>query len=208
MFSFHPVKAITTAEGGVITTRDAELRDRLVSFRSHGLGADAASRRMLGGPWWYEQDELGFNYRLSDLHSALGSSQLSKLEHFIERRNAVADRYRRAFSELPGIRLPPTAPGGSVHAYHLFVVAVEDGPDARHRLYSHLRENDVLCQVHYIPVYWHPYYRRHFGYRRGLCPAAEAYYATTLSLPCYPALTESDQNKVIKLVGEGLGSDR
>ncbi len=201
IFSFHPVKGITTGEGGLVTTRDAELRDRLARFRSHGIvrGTDPAE-----GGWFQEQVELGFNYRLTDIHAALGRSQLHRLEDFIARRNAVAARYREGLAGVDALELAPAAPEGSRHAYHLFVVHCREGAAARRALYDHLHAQGILTQVHYVPVYRHPYYRERYGYAAGLCPEAERYYAGCLSLPCFPDLTEAEQDIVIAAVKEGL----
>ncbi len=201
-FSFHPVKAITTAEGGAVTTRDAELRDRLRQFRNHGFVHDPKRLGRDEGGWYHEQQVLGFNYRLSGVHCALGSSQLAKLADFVARRNQIADRYRQSLADLDRLALPPAAPRGSLHAYHLFIVRHRHGAQARRRLYDGLRERGILVQVHYIPVYWHPYYREAFGYEAGLCPEAERYYAGCLSLPCFPALSEQEQSTVIDAVRE------
>jgi UDP-4-amino-4,6-dideoxy-N-acetyl-beta-L-altrosamine transaminase len=199
VFSFHPVKAVATGEGGAITLRDPQLRERLLSFRSHGMTKDPARlERADEGGWYMEQQELGFNYRITDIQCALGSSQLGKLERFIAARNAVAERYRAALADVDGLRLPPAAPAGSVHAYHLFVVRVR----ARRALYDALRERGILSQVHYLPVYLHPWYRETYGYHAGLCPEAEAYYGGCLSLPCFPSLSEADQDTVIAAVRE------
>jgi UDP-4-amino-4,6-dideoxy-N-acetyl-beta-L-altrosamine transaminase len=204
VFSLHPVKAIATGEGGMVTTRSPELADRLRLFRSHGLTKDPQLLTRADGPWYQEQHELGFNYRLTDIQSALGRSQLRKLDRFVARRNEIADRYRDAFAAENPIELPPAAPAGSLHAYHLFVVRTRAGGEARRRLYDGLRERDVFPQVHYSPVYWHPWYAQTFGYREGLCPNAEAYYAGCLSLPCFPTLREDEQARVIDAVGEVL----
>jgi perosamine synthetase len=202
VFSFHPVKAIAAAEGGMVTTGDPELARLLVEFRNHGIASDRARVAEEEGGWYYEQVALGFNYRLSDVHCALGSSQLEKLERFIVRRNEVATRYREELAEVPTIELPPAAPEGSRHAYHLFVVRHRDGAAGRRALYDGLRERGILAQVHYIPVYWHPWYRDVLGYRPGRCPDAEHYYAGCLSLPCFPALTDQQQERVIAAVRE------
>jgi perosamine synthetase len=189
MFSLHPVKPVTSGEGGILTVRDAGLRDTLREFRSHGM------RR--GERWWMEQHALGFNYRLTDIQSALGRSQLAKLDRFIAARNAIAGRYRAGLADL-ALRLPPAAPPGVLHGYHLFPIH----SDRRQELYDALRERGILAQVHFIPVYWHPWYRETYGYAPGLCPAAEAYYAGCLSLPCFPALSEADQAAVVGAVRE------
>jgi UDP-4-amino-4,6-dideoxy-N-acetyl-beta-L-altrosamine transaminase len=200
VFSFHPVKAITTGEGGMVTTRDERLRDRLAAFRTHGI-----VRAPEHGGWFQEQRTLGFNYRLSDIHAALGRSQLRRLHRFVTARNAVAERYREGLRDLELLELPPQAPAGSRHAYHLFVVRCRDGAAARRALYDHLHARGVLAQVHYVPVYLHPYYQERYGYRSGLCPEAERYYAGCLSLPCFPDLDADEQDTVIQAVREALG---
>ena len=204
VFSFHPVKAITSAEGGMVATRDPELRDRLVLFRSHGITKDPHLLRERQGGWHQEQQALGFNYRLTDVHSALGRSQMRKLERFVSARNEVASRYREALTGLDAIELPPAAPSGYRHAYHLFVVRHRDGADARRALYDGLVERDIRPQVHYIPVYLHPYYRDRLC-EFPSCPEAERYYDGCLSLPCFPTLTEDDQQRVIDALWELCG---
>jgi perosamine synthetase len=199
MFSFHPVKSVTAGEGGIITTRDEGLRDALREFRSHGMTRELAAP---DGGWSMEQRTLGFNYRLTDIQSALGRSQLAKLERYVAARNAIADRYRAELAELDAIELPPAAPPGARHAYHLFAIHCRAGADARRRLYDGLRERGILAQVHYLPPYLHPWYRDTYGYGPGLCPAAEDYYAGCLSLPCFPGLTEPEQDQVIAAVRE------
>jgi perosamine synthetase len=192
VFSFHPVKAVTTGEGGAITLRDPDLRARLLAFRSHGMTKDPARlERPDEGGWYMEQQDLGFNYRITDVLCALGRSQLAKLDRFVAARNAIAARYRAG---LRGVGLPPEATG--LHAYHLFVIQARD----RRALYDALRARRILAQVHYLPVYLHPWYRRTYGYEPGLCPAAEDYYAGCLSLPCFPTLTEAEQDTVIDAV--------
>jgi UDP-4-amino-4,6-dideoxy-N-acetyl-beta-L-altrosamine transaminase len=202
VFSFHPVKAIATGEGGMVTTRDEELRDRLVEFRTHGMTKDPARLTRNDGGWYMEQQALGFNYRLSDIHSALGRSQLEKLDRFVERRNEVARRYDEELAGVAELELPARAPEGDLHAYHLYAVCHTGGADARRALYDGLRERGILAQVHYIPVYLHPWYREQYGYGEGLCPEAERYYAGALSLPCFPALTDDEQSEVIAAVRE------
>jgi dTDP-4-amino-4,6-dideoxygalactose transaminase len=199
VFSFHPVKTIATGEGGAVTVRDRELHQRLLDFRTHGITKDPARlERPDEGGWYMEQQDLGFNYRITDIQCALGLSQLGKLERFVTARNAIAERYRAGLADVPGVRLAPAAPLGERHAYHLFVIHVAD----RRGLYDALRERGILAQVHYVPVYWHPWYRETYGYEPGLCPEAEAYYAGCLSLPCFPSLTEAEQDTVIEAVRE------
>jgi perosamine synthetase len=206
VFSLHPTKAITSCEGGVATTRDPELAERLSAFRTHGMVRDPA-RLLHGegqGPWYHEQQQLGFNYRLSDVHAALGASQLRKLDDHVARRNAVAARYREELAGVDGLTLPPEAPAGALHAYHLFVVHLAGGAARRLALYERLLENGVRSQVHYLPVYLHPWYREAFGYGPGLCPEAERYHSGCLSIPCYPDLSPADQERVIGIVREAI----
>lgn len=202
IFSFHPVKTIAAGEGGMVTTRDPELRRRLEEFRTHGMVRDPERVTRADGGWYMEQQSLGFNYRLSDIHSALGRSQLTKLAAFVAGRNLVAERYRAALAGVEGIELPPAAPDGSLHAYHLFVVRHTGGAGARRRLYDGLRERGVHPQVHYLPVHMHPWYRETYGYGEGLCPEAERHYDGCLSLPCFPALSDEEQETVVRAVRE------
>lgn len=204
VFSFHPVKAVTSAEGGVVTTRDEALADSLRRFRSHGLTKDPQRLVRDEGGWHQEQQELGFNYRLTDVHSALGRSQMAKLERFVTRRNEIAARYRELLTDIDALELPPEAPAGARHAYHLFVVRLREGAAARRHLYDGLRAQGVFAQVHYLPVYRHPYYERTFGFPPGLCPNAEELYSGCLSLPCFPALTDEEQVVVASSVRELL----
>ncbi len=193
VFSFHPVKTMTTGEGGMVTTRSERLRDALVAFRSHGMSLEPDGADV----WLRPQVTLGYNYRLTDVQSVLGSSQLSKLDRFVARRNEIAERYREALGDVDALELAPAAPPGTRHAYHLFVVRHRGGAEARRALYERLRAREIFCQVHYLPVYRHPWYERTYGYAEGLCPEAERYYAGCLSLPCYPALTAQQQDDVI-----------
>jgi perosamine synthetase len=200
VFSFHPVKAITSGEGGMVTTRRGELADRLREFRTHGMVRDPSRLEQAEGGWYFEQQDLGFNYRLTDMQSALGRSQLAKLERFVTRRNELAERYRALLGDVEKLELPPAAAAGQRHAYHLFVIRHRDGASARRRLYEGLREREILAQVHYLPVYRHPWYRRTYGYADGLCRAAEDFYAGCLSLPCFPGLTDDEQERVAAAV--------
>jgi dTDP-4-amino-4,6-dideoxygalactose transaminase len=201
VFSFHPVKTMTSGEGGMVTTRDAALRDRLAAFRTHGLAATPLSDEE---PWARGQEALGFNYRLTDIQSALGRSQLRRLDAFVARRNAIAARYRAALADVAVLELPPAAPDGALHAHHLFVIRHRDGAAARRALYSRLHERGILVQVHYLPVYRHPWHARTYG--AAACPEAERYYAGCLSLPCFPAMTDDEQDSVIAELRAAVGA--
>lgn len=193
VFSFHPVKSVTTAEGGVVTTNDDDLADRLRRFRTIGI------RRMpeVAG-WYYEVEELGFNYRMTDLHAALGTSQLRKLDRFIDRRNELADRYRQLLAGLP-LALPPAPSAGSRHAYHLFVIRVAD----RRRVYDELRDAGVGAQVHYVPIHHHPAYL--WARAEYSLPNADAAYEEILSIPLFPDLTVDQQDHVVGSLRRSLG---
>jgi perosamine synthetase len=198
-FSFHPVKSITTGEGGAVTTNSDELAARLRRFRSHGVVArpDAEGE----GGWYYEVESLGFNYRITDLQCALGLSQLGKLGRFVVRRNELAARYRELLADVPGVVLPPAAPdaAGWRHAYHLFPVQVPH----RRRVYDELRANGIGVQVHYVPIYRHPLYARD-GLGREQFPNTEAAYSGLLSLPMHPSLSDGDQDRVVATLHDTL----
>lgn len=210
IFSFHPVKTITTGEGGAILTNDSELARRLRQLRSHGIERDGArftdNEPCEDGdqkPWLYEQQMLGFNYRLTDIQAALGLSQLAKLDGFLARRRAIARRYDEAFSKLHGIRLPQSSPPDRARSAHHLYIAVFDFEllgTTRSRLMGQLAEAGIGTQVHYIPVYHHPYYVRRHAIDRAAFPAAEAYYRGCLSLPLYPGLTDEDVERVVAAV--------
>jgi len=196
-FSLHPVKAITSAEGGIVTTADAAMAERLRQFRNHGIATDHRLRESQG-TWFYEQVELGFNYRLSDLQSSLGLSQLRRLPTFVARRRELAQQYDIALRDHAGLR--PLAMRDHVeHAYHLYVVQLETAAWRVDRLavFRALRAEGIGVQVHYIPVHLHPYYREQLGTRSGQCPAAEAAYERVLSLPIFSTMTDDDQADVL-----------
>jgi perosamine synthetase len=193
-FSLHPVKNITTGEGGAITTDDELLARRLRTLRNHGVTSDRRERAE-SGAWFYEMVELGFNYRLTDFQCALGQSQLRKLPAWIERRQEIARLYDAALVHVPGIRRLAARPDVS-HAYHLYVVRVAD----RDRVYGTLRDAGIGANVHYIPVHLHPFYRERFGTGEGLCPVAESAYAEILSLPLFPQMRDEDAAFVAEVV--------
>lgn len=211
MFSFHPVKHITTGEGGVIVTNNAEYAERLRLFRSHGITREAETLLENHGPWYYEMQELGYNYRITDLQCALGSSQLKRLPAFLERRRQIAVRYDQALAGAAGLTTPPV-PNNGIHAYHLYPIRVfaPDNESAsagfeqknayRRDFYDYLRAAGIMAQVHYVPIHLHPFYRKRYGYKPGDYPAAETFYAEEISLPMYPELTEEQQNYVIEKV--------
>ena len=192
IFSFHPVKHIACGEGGMITTNDPALYDKLVRLRTHGITKDPKFLDECEGGWYYEMLELGYNYRLSDIHAALGLSQMGRAEQGLARRRAIANRYDSA---LLGSEVQPVAPRLPGHAYHLYVIRTP----RRRELYEHLRAKNVFCQVHYIPVYKLPYYSKN-GYSEVNCPHAEAFYSECLSLPMFPGLADSEIDYVIDLI--------
>lgn len=196
IFSFHPVKHIAAGEGGMITTNNEHLYRRLLSLRSHGITKDEKSMEDNHGGWYYEMQELGYNYRLTDMQAALGMSQLSRADVGLERRRALAARYDETFQGVSQIKTP-IVPQGHHHAWHLYIIRT----DRRKELYDHLRSKRIFCQVHYIPVHTMPYYRR-LGFKKGDFPVAEQFYESCLSLPMYPALTYDQQDYVIRSVME------
>ena len=199
-FSLHPVKAITSGEGGMITTDDPGLAERMRRFRNHGFTRDHRQRAQAGS-WYYEMTELGYSYRLTDFQCALGLSQLSKLPGWIARRQQIARQYDRAFAELPGVE-PLGARDGVSHARHLYVVRLnrEVLKVGRAEVFAALREAGIGVGVHYIPVHLHPFYRERFGTGPGDCPVAEAAYEEILSLPIFPAMTDRDAGEVVAAV--------
>lgn len=213
IFSFHPVKIVTSAEGGMALTNDDSLAKRMSEFRTHGITRDPSRFTNLPGdgadpeaadiPWYYEQQELGYNYRMSDLHAALGLSQLSRLTAYVERRNRLAARYDERLAGLP-VQLP-TIGQENVSAFHLYVVRLADDASGalRNRVFRDLRRRGIGVNVHYIPVHLHPYYRT-LGFRPGDFPESEAYGRTAITLPLFPALTEEQQDLVIQAVTEAL----
>lgn len=195
-FSFHPVKHITTGEGGMVLTNHQELYERLKLFRTHGITREEHLLRKNDGPWYYEQLDLGYNYRITDIQCALGISQMKKLPYFLERRKEIAERYQEAFADCDNIQCPYQKPGCE-NAWHLYVIRIKGGK--RKEVFEKLREAGIGVNVHYIPVYQHPYYQEH-GYKDISCPNAEQYYEEAISLPIYPALKEAEQEYVIETV--------
>jgi UDP-4-amino-4,6-dideoxy-N-acetyl-beta-L-altrosamine transaminase len=199
-FSFHPVKTIATGEGGMVTTNDAALAERLRTLRSHGMVRPAGA-----DPWWYEMPEPGFNYRLPDILCALGISQLKKLPRFAARRRALAQAYEAALAPLAPVVRPAASPAWSDPVLHLMCVLIDfqAAGVTRRQVVERLRDRGVGTQVHYIPVHRQPYYRERYGELE--LPGAEAWYARCLSLPLYPGMADEDVGRVVEALGAVLG---
>ena len=195
IFSFHPVKHITSGEGGMITTNNEKLYHKLRMLRTHGIQQIPELRQYNHGLWYYEQQELGFNYRLTDFQAALGISQLKRANAGLVRRKEIAAVYEKAFAGNPDIIRQPGVIGG--HAYHLYVMEFHH----RKELYENLRKKNIWAQVHYIPLHFMPYYRQ-FGWKENDLPNTESYYKHCLSLPMYPTLTNEEQDYVIESILE------
>jgi len=198
VFSFHPVKHITTGEGGIITTDNANYANQMRTFRNHGITIDHHQRNKQGS-WFYEIEELGYNFRITDFQCALGISQLLKLPKFLERRLKIAQHYKEAFASIKEIS-PLSVDHNVKHAFHLYVTKVDFkklGID-RAILFTKLREKGIAINVHYIPVHLHPFYRKKYNVGLGLCPIAEAAYKQIISLPIFPTLNDDDVEKIIK----------
>jgi UDP-4-amino-4,6-dideoxy-N-acetyl-beta-L-altrosamine transaminase len=198
VFSFHPVKIITTGEGGMALTNDTQLAKRLRLFRSHGITSDAAEMhpRVPHELWNYQQIALGFNYRMTDILAALGLSQMGRIDEFVTKRHIIAERYDRMLSGLP-VAIPEQHADG-YSSFHLYVIRLKLGEiEKTHRqVYDALRAADILVNLHYIPVYRQPYYEQ-MGFKAGYCPEAEQYHAEVISLPMYPGLSEAQQDQVV-----------
>ena len=197
VFSFHPVKIVTTGEGGMALTNDLQLAETMLMDRSHGITRDADKLDAPDeGGWYYEQQRLGFNYRMTDIAAALGHSQLARLDEFVARRREIAVNYNSAFAEIGGVATPYQLPA-SDSAWHLYIIRVEA---TRHRaIFEALREAGIGVNLHYMPVYLQPYYRD-FGFPKGHCPEAEKYYAEAISIPMFSALSDKEQAAVIEEV--------
>lgn len=202
-FSFHPVKPITTGEGGMVVTNDEKLYQRLLLFRSHGITREeelmtAPEPGQERGGWYYQQVELGYNYRITDIACALGSSQMDKLDGFLAARREIASRYDEAFADVPGLQIPVQR-AGCDSGWHLYMIQVLE--KSRKEVFDRLRAKGIGVNVHYIPVYQHPYYRRN-GYQDCFCENAERFYDRAISLPIFPTLAEEQQQYVIDAVKE------
>lgn len=204
MFSFHPVKHITSGEGGIITTDNKEYYEKLLSFRSHGITRKPELMLRKEGSWYYEMQNLGYNYRITDIQAALGTSQLKKADRFLDLRRKYASMYNKAFEQCAEIITPYQEPEGE-SSWHIYVIRLNlDKLDAgRNEIFEDLKHFNIGVNVHYIPVYYHPYYRK-LGYEKGLCPKAEKLYEEIITLPLFPAMKESDVSRVIKAVKDTI----
>lgn len=192
-FSFHPVKPITTGEGGMIATDNEDFYKKMVLFRSHGITRDDSIMTRNDGPWFYQQFDLGYNYRITDIQCALGCSQMKKLDRFLARRKEIVARYNEAFADCDNI-ITPYQLSDTESGWHLYIVQVKNCD--RRQVFENMREKGIGVNVHYIPVYMHPYYQEH-GYENVHCANAEEIYSHIISLPLYPGLTSEQQDYVI-----------
>lgn len=201
IFSFHPVKIVTSAEGGMAVTNDRALARRMQLFRSHGITRDPEQMtREADGPWYYQQVALGFNYRITDLQAALGTSQMRRIDDFVARRHALVRRYDEALSGLPLIT--PWQHPKTYSAFHLYVIRMREASE-RNRVFRELRDAGVGVNVHYIPVYLQPYYEQ-LGFSSGYCPEAERCYSEAITLPLFATLTAAQQQHVIESLAAAL----
>jgi UDP-4-amino-4,6-dideoxy-N-acetyl-beta-L-altrosamine transaminase len=205
--SFHPLKNITTGEGGAVLTNDAEIAAKARTLRGHGIHRDPLLLTRYDGPWYYEMHELGFNYRISDIQCALGLSQLARLDAIKHRRTEIADKYTSAFQhncEIINVQTPESASP----CYHIYPIQIQGGEVRRRRVFENLAAQGVNAQIHYIPVHLQPYYRQKYGYTEGMFPHAEEYYSRCLSLPIHCSLTDADIDRVIRSVFCALEATR
>lgn len=205
VFSFHPVKIITTAEGGMALTNDAELAIRLELLRSHGITRDPSlMTQAMDGPWYYQQVALGYNYRMTDMQAALGVSQMNRLSHYVERRHAIAAKYDELLTDLP-LQLPWQHPD-SYSAYHLYVIRLQvDKIKKTHlQVFEYLRLKNIMVNLHYIPVHTQPFYKN-MGFKQGDYPEAEKYYLEAISIPMHPTLNKKEQDFVVQSLREAIG---
>jgi UDP-4-amino-4,6-dideoxy-L-N-acetyl-beta-L-altrosamine transaminase len=216
VFSFHPVKHITTGEGGAVLTNRSDYHEKLCLFRAHGITKDPSKFTIRNsqseirnpdsyGDWYYEMQHLGFNYRMSDIHAALGMSQLRKIERFVSRRREIARQYASAFAGNSWFAIPPER-SYARSSYHLYPIRLSNGySKKRSKIFSALRDSGIGVQVHYIPIYLQPYYRE-MGYRQDLCPAAADFYQREISIPIYPAMDDAAAKTVIEAIERAFTS--
>jgi UDP-4-amino-4,6-dideoxy-N-acetyl-beta-L-altrosamine transaminase len=205
VFSFHPVKIITTGEGGMATTNNADLAERMIRHRSHGITSKAefVKSRPAGEIWNYQQIDIGFNYRITDIHATLGQSQFQRLDEFVQRRHEIARRYNQAFASLPVIT--PWQNPGVYSSYHLYPIRIREAlcGKTQRQVYGALHKAGIGVNLHYIPVYRQPYYVA-MGFENGYCPEAELYYREAISLPMFPSLSDAEQDMVIAVLRDAL----
>lgn len=206
VFSFHPVKIITTAEGGMAVTNNDNLATQMALFRSHGITREPElMTKEMDGPWYYQQVSLGYNYRMTDIQAALGSSQITRLDEYVAKRHDIAERYNKLLADLP-ITLPWQHPD-SYSGLHLYVIRLQlDKINKSHLdVFKYLRSKDIIVNLHYIPVHTQPYYEN-MGFKQGDYPEAEKYYQEAISIPMFPTLTNAEQDEVVNLIKEALQS--
>ena len=207
VFSFHPVKIITTGEGGMVTTNDKKIAEKLSLYRTHGITRDEnAMQNIPDGPWYYEQIKLGFNYRMTDIQAALGVSQMNRLDSFIQKRHEIFDRYNEYFQDLPVIKTP-WQNKDSYSSLHLYVIRVDNSKSKMNHnaLFNYLRDNNIGVNIHYIPIYRQPFYSK-LGFNFSDFPESEKYYSEAISIPIYPDLEEKSQEFIYKLIKSQVGS--
>jgi perosamine synthetase len=199
-FSFHPVKPVTTGEGGLVVTNDEELYNKMILFRTHGITRDERMMENNDGPWYYEQIDLGYNYRITDFQCALGSSQMKKLDSFIARRREIVAMYNKGFKDIEQVITPYEAEFSN-SGWHIYVIRLdlEKLNCARKEVFEALRAENIGVNVHYLPVYLHPYYQK-LGYEKGLCPNAEELYDNMITIPIHPSMNDNDVEDVIEAV--------
>ena len=202
IFSFHPVKHIATGEGGMITTNNKKYYERLKLFRTHGITKDRDKLLNYDGPWYYEMQELGYNYRLTDFQCALGLSQLKKIDRIIQRRREIAQKYNSEFKDMPEIKIPQINPADSNPAWHIYMIQLylERSKVGRREIFKALIAENIGVNVHYIPVHLQPYYQKRFSYHLGDFPIAENYYSRVITLPIFPKMSDHDVDDVIMAV--------
>ena len=201
-FSFHPVKPITTAEGGIIVTNDENLYEKMLLFRTHGITRNEKFMNDNQGPWYYEQIDLGYNYRITDMQCALGISQMDKIDSFVKRRRDIVKKYNEAFGNLKEVITPYEAEYSN-SGWHIYVIALNlnELTIGRKEVFEALQKENIGVNVHYLPVYMHPYYKS-IGYKEGICPIAEDLYNRMITLPLFPSMTDEDVEDVITAVNK------
>ena len=205
VFSFHPVKHITTGEGGMVVTNNEKYCDKLRNFRTHGITKEKGKISEYHGEWYYEMQDLGYNYRITDFQCALGLSQLNQLDEFIDRRREIINIYNESFKGIPGLIIPKEAENVR-SSFHLYILQIEARivKKTKRQIFHFLREQGIMVNVHYIPVHYQPYYKKRFGDKKGQYPHAEKYYERALTLPLYPTLNNNEIEYVIKKVLESI----